>query len=109
MPYVFSFKSTSLKEGKKLYTQMYVRNMRANMPPPSYTIKLGGDRVKNDKGTFIVPNFTLDRPTTKEELQECKTWIGLIRGGTVKVDTSDEEIIEDVTPAAGPISEVTDY
>ena len=34
VPYVLSFKSTSYREGKKLFTQMYMRNRKANLPPP---------------------------------------------------------------------------
>lgn len=89
IPYIFSFKSTSIKEGKKLFTQMYVRCAKAGMPPAAYTIKIGGVRQKNDLGTFIVPNFTIDRKTTEAELTECLYWIKMIKGGKTKVDDSD--------------------
>lgn len=90
MPYMFSFKSTGLKEGKKLFTQMYIRNVRAGMPPPAYIVSIGGTRQKNDKGTFMVPNFELGRATTKEELMECKQWISLLKTGAVKIDTTSD-------------------
>jgi len=89
IPYIFSFKSTSIKEGKKLFTQMYVRCAKAGMPPAAYTIKIGGVRQKNDQGTFIVPNFAIDRKTTEAELTECLYWIKMIKGGKTKVDDSD--------------------
>jgi hypothetical protein len=89
IPYTISFKSTSIKEGKKLLTQMYMRNIRAGVPPAAFTIKLGGTRQKNDKGIFIVPNFTVDRKSTDVELQECLHWIKMIKSGRTKVDDSD--------------------
>lgn len=89
MPYVLSFKSTSLKEGKKLYTQMYVRNLKAQLPPAAYLFTIGGVRQKNEKGSFIVPNVSLGRRATNEELTECLSWLKLIKKGTVKVDNSD--------------------
>ena len=103
IPYVFSFKSTSIKEGKKLLTQMYVRNIRANLPPAANVIILGGVRRKNDKGVFIVPNYSLGRRTTDAELAECLNWIKLIRSGKAKADDSDipnENIVEMETVGA---------
>lgn len=99
IPYTMSFKSTSIKEGKKLLTQMYMRNIRAGLPPAAYTIKLGGTRQKNDKGIFIVPNFVSDRRATDQELQECLYWIGMIKSGQAKVDDSDVQGAADVEVA----------
>lgn len=97
VPYIFSFKSTSIKEGKKLFTQMYMRNIKSGLPPAAYTIKIGGVRQKNDKGIFIVPNYSVGRATTEAELQECLSWIKMIRAGRVKVDDSDlQDSIVDV-------------
>lgn len=91
IPYLFSFKSTSIKEGKKLFTQMYMRNLKAGLPPAAFSIKVGGIMQTNEKGSFVIPNYSLDRKATAEELQECLGWIKMIKGGAVKVDTSDEE------------------
>ncbi len=98
IPYVFSFKSTSAKEGKKLMSQMYMRNLRAGLPPPAFKIKLSGTRVKNDKGTFIVPNYSLSERTSAAELSVCKEWISTIRAGNARVDDSDvqNEIVGEV-------------
>jgi hypothetical protein len=94
IPYVFSFKSTSIKEGKKLFTSMYVRNMKAGLPPAAYTIKIGGVMQTNEKGSFVIPNYTLDRRATDKELAECLSWIRTIKGGQVRVDNSDEDHAE---------------
>ena len=89
VPYVLSFKSTSFREGKKIFTQMYLRNKKAGLPPPAYTFKLAGSKQKNDKGTFIVPSVELGRKATAEEISECLSWFKTIQQGTVKVDESD--------------------
>ena len=89
IPYIFSFKSTSIKEGKKLFTQMYMRNTRAGLPPAAFKIQVSGTREKNQKGVFIVPKYSLGEKATDAELSECLTWIGTIKQGKVKVDESD--------------------
>jgi hypothetical protein len=90
LPYVLSFKSTSIKEGKKLYTQMYVKNVKAGMPPAAYSVQIGGKMTTNDKGTFVVINYSPGRKTTDKELAECLQWIRTIRAGKTQVDSSDE-------------------
>ena len=89
IPYILSFKSTSFREGKKLFTQMYLRNKKANLAPPAYSFKLSGTKEKNDKGTFIVPTVEMGRASTAAEIADCLTWYKLIKGGGVKVDDSD--------------------
>ena len=94
VPYVLSFKSTSYREGKKLFTQMYMRNRKANLPPPGYTIVLSGVKQKNDKGTFVVPSLELGPLTPASHIAECLNWYKLIKKGSVKVDASEEETID---------------
>lgn len=101
MPYILSFKSTSYKEGKKLYTQMYMRNRKVGLPPPGYTIVLGLDKQKNDEGSWVTPSYELGRKSTPEEMQECLNWFKLINKGGVKVDDSDLESEVSVTMPEG--------
>jgi len=89
MPYMLSFKSTSIKEGKKLFTQMYVRNLRASLPPPGYVITVAGLKQKNDKGTYAVPTISVGRKSTAAEINECLSWFKLVKKGAVKVDERD--------------------
>jgi hypothetical protein len=101
LPYVLSFKSTSFREGKKMFTQMYLRNKVARLPPPGFTFKLAGLKTKNDQGTFIVPTVELGRKTTPEEINKCLDWYKLIMKGGVKVDDSDDTAVDvDSTPLA---------
>lgn len=87
LPYVFSFKSTSFSEGKKVYSQMYMRNVTQKLPPPAYTFKIGGTKEKNEHGTFIVPKVELGRRTTAAELNTCLHWFKQVT--KLKVDEKD--------------------
>lgn len=85
MPYVISFKSTSLRSGKVLSTQMYVRNRAAGLVPPAYVMELGGKKEKNDKGTFIVMETKPKGKTPDNLLIECLNWYKVIKAGGAKV------------------------
>lgn len=89
LPFVFSFKSTSYTEGKKIYSQMYMSNPSKRLPPPAYTFKIGGTKEKNDHGTFIVPKMELGRLTTADELASCLHWFKQV--SKLKVDEKDTE------------------
>lgn len=102
LPYYFSFKSTSMKEGKKLYTQMYVRNIRAGLTPAGHVMLISGERVKNDKGTFIVPTFSIGRKSTDAEVKECLEWLKMIKANKVKVH-EDTDIEEAAVGSSEPI------
>lgn len=91
MPYVISFKSTSLRSGKVLSTQMYVRNRAAGLTPPSYTMLLGGKKEKNDKGTFIVMDTKVKGRTSPELETECLNWFKVIKSGGAKVAAEKPE------------------
>ena len=92
VPYVLSFKSTSYREGKKLFTQMYMRNRKAGLAPAAYKFSLAGNRNKNDKGTFIVPTIELGTLTDAKHLEECFTWYKLVKKGDVKVDANEDSV-----------------
>ena len=89
LPYVLSFKSTSFREGKKMYTQMFMRNRAQQLPPNAFTFKVGGEKVKNDKGTFIVPSVELGRRTDTLEYTTTLDWFKKIKKDGVRVDDSD--------------------
>lgn len=97
MPYVISFKSTSLRSGKVLSTQMYVRNRAAGLVPPAYVMELGGKKEKNDKGTFIVMETKPKEKTSPELITECLNWFKVVKSGGAKVAAE--------TPEAAPAYE----
>lgn len=105
IPMVLAFKSTSYKEGKKLLTQMYLRNLKEKLPPPGYTIVLSGIKQKNDDGQWVIPQFELGRKSTPAEMTECLNWFKLINKGGVKVDESDIDDATDVSST--PVGEDT--
>ncbi len=97
MPYTLAFKSMSLREGKKLLNQMYVRNRRANLPPCGFHVVITGVKTSNDKGKFIVPTMELGPQAKQEEVAEAFYWYKMIKEGKVKVDESmDDAITTDI-------------
>lgn len=91
VPYVLAFRSTGYREGKKVFTQMYMRNRRAGLTPAAYSFELSGVRQKNEKGAFIVPSVSMGAATEAAHVAECLEWYKLIKKGTVKVDETNEE------------------
>lgn len=99
LPYIVGFKSTSLKAGKQLATQMYVKNKADGKVPPAKVISLGGTRKKNDDGTFVVLDISAKRDSTTEEIMECLNWFKTIKSGATKADNSD---VAPTSTAANP-------
>lgn len=105
MPYFIGFKSTSVKEGKKLFNMMYVRNTAAGLTPASYTFKIDGRREKNEKGTFVVPTVEQAAKTSAEHLQKAFYWFKKINGSAnVKLDEGEE-----AAPSAADSSSTGDF
>jgi hypothetical protein len=89
IPYILSFRRTSIKAGQKLAMQMFQRNAKAGLPPAAVTMKLSGKTVQNDEGEFVVMDVESARKTEKAEMQDAFEWYKLITAGKTKVDTSD--------------------
>lgn len=89
MPYVVSFRRTSLKAGKKLASQMFLANARAGKVPAAVTMSLSGKSVQNDDGQYVVQDIVPARESTDAEIKECLKWLKLIRAGQTKLDDSD--------------------
>ena len=89
LPYILSFKSTSNRAGKKLMTQMYVKNRAANKVPPATACELSLTDKENDKGQFCVQDVKASRPSTDKEIAAAFKWYKVINAGGVKVDNSD--------------------
>lgn len=90
IPYVVTFKVMSQKNGRALYTQMYVKNAGAKLSPAAYVMHLKADKEANDKGKFYVYNTTIARRSTAEEEKACLQWFKTIKAGQTTVDSSDE-------------------
>ncbi len=89
LPHVLSFKRTSIKAGKQLYTQMYIQNRTVGLPPAAFVMKLGGKKVTNNKGTFISLTVSPVRKASSDELNSALQWFKTFGNATVVVDNSD--------------------
>jgi hypothetical protein len=101
MPYVLSFRRTSLKAGQKIASQMFMTNLRAGKVPAAVSMLISGKDVSNDDGSFVVVDALPNRESTAEEIRECLNWLKMIRAGQTKVDDSD--IKEEVKKTDQPI------
>lgn len=94
IPYIVPFKSTSLRNGKILYTQVFVKNQvvvngKMIVIPPLKTMKVTVTKTSNDKGTFSIIGSEISRNSTLEEMKMCKQWKDVITSGMAVVDESD--------------------
>jgi len=89
MPYIVSFNRTSSRNGKKLFTQMFITNRQAGKVPPAKVISLFGKREKNDQGTFIVKDVKTSRDSTVKEVNACFDLYKMVQAGKTKVDNTD--------------------
>jgi len=89
LPYVLSFRSTSLKAGKKLYTHMYAKCLGTGIRPDAYHVRVSASKQKNDKGVFYVMDVRSGDKSTKAELDESLKWIRIVKAGQTKIDDSD--------------------
>jgi hypothetical protein len=89
LPYVISFKRSSIKAGKKLAMQMYIRNRDAKLPPAAVVCNISGKSVQNDDGEFVVMDVNTSRRATNEELECSLKWWQQVERGLTKVDESE--------------------
>ena len=89
LPVIIPFKSTSLKAGKKVVTQMDFKNKAAGLIPPAKAMELSATKVKNDKGTYAVLDAKEVRSSSKEEVASAFQWYQAVNAGNVKADDSD--------------------
>lgn len=89
LPVIIPFKSTSLKAGKKVVTQMDFKNKAAGLIPPAKAMTLTSIKTKNDKGVFAVYDVKEERNSTNEEVKAAFNWFKAVNAGNVKADDSD--------------------
>jgi hypothetical protein len=90
MPYVISFQSTSSGAGKKLVTQMYMRNLRAGKPVYAAVSSLTVTEQTTDDNTYGVMDVSVARESTKEELEACAGWARTIASGAARTETEHD-------------------
>lgn len=92
LPYLISFRMTSYKTGQDIST-IGLRARNVNKPMAVFTISLGCEFVKNDKGQYFVfktcgVKETKDFAKYSEMLYK---WYQVFRSGRVKVDEVEEQ------------------
>jgi hypothetical protein len=91
LPYILSFRRTSLRTGQKIATQMFLKNVKAGKTPASAVMSLSGTKQTNDKGTFVVTDAVYKRESKAGEIAEAFAWVKTIKEGGTRADTSDLE------------------
>lgn len=89
LPYIISFKGSSMRAGRSLFTQMYAINQKAGLTPASLVMRMGGSIESNNDGTFVVADVKPVRASKSAEIEAAFNWVKTIRSGAVKVDDSD--------------------
>lgn len=104
IPHILSFRRSSIKAGKKLATQMYIKNKDANKPPPAVMANIIATKDSNDKGTFGVMDVNFTKPTPDAYVKECLRWVKLILAGQAKIheESFNEDVKESVSDVTGP-------
>lgn len=107
LPKIFGFRRTSLRAGKKLYTQMYITNQSKNLPPPAVVIEITGKQVDGKKGSYIELDAKPVSNATPEALEIAFSWYKAIKKGDAKAD--DRELKDVQTTSSVNADEVKDY
>lgn len=104
IPYILSMRRTSLQAGKKLATQMFVKNVAARRPPPAVTMQISAGKQTEDKKTWAVMDVKPVSATKPEWMVEAFSWLQLIKAGKAKAHeesyNEDAKVAADV-PASG--------
>ena len=90
LPYLLTFRSTSVRCGKKINTIMYMRNLAAGRDPWAAVIKLSVTKTQNDKGTFGVFDVARQRASTPEEMARCAHWFNVVHAGKTEIAEEKE-------------------
>lgn len=93
IPYVITARRSSIKAGKKLATQMFVKNAAAGKTPAAIAIQVLSEKETNDAGTFAIMDVKPSRPAKSEWIVEAFKWLGLVQQGRAKVD--EESYVQD--------------
>lgn len=87
-PRIISFRVTSLRNGRKLLTQM-AQGLAGGKGPAAYHYLLMVKKDSNDKGTFAVLDIERREASTEEEQDAAFRWFETIGANKVKIDDSD--------------------
>ena len=85
LPYIISCRRSSLQAGKKIATQMYVKNTASGKTPAATVMSMSASKTTNDKKqTYAVMDAKPVRPAKQEHIVEAFKWFQLIQSGKAK-------------------------
>lgn len=101
-PYMLSFARMSSNTGKDIFSFGQKAQM-VNKPVCIYTIRLGAEILKNDKGTFFVSKVrgVSETKDLAKYIDSLKTWHTTFKSGKAIVDESDILEATEVVPKEG--------
>lgn len=86
IPYILSFRRTSLQAGKKLATQMFVKNRAAGKSPAAVIMEVTVGKQTQDKKTWAVADVKIGTAAAADMQAEAFKWFQLVSSKQVKVD-----------------------
>ena len=96
LPVVISFKSTSHKTGKRLFNQMYIANKQLRRAPAHNWIELSSANQESNGNRYKIMDFKLAEESSKENLDECLSWIRTFKSTTVFTSEESNDNSEEV-------------
>jgi hypothetical protein len=91
LPAVVTFKSTSLRAGKQLLTEAYVKNIKAGKNPASRYLALSSQKQKNDKGVYYVFAVKAMEETPIDVQREALQWVNTLKKEVPKIAGDEAE------------------
>lgn len=91
LPFVITFKMTSLRAGKVLFTLMFVENKEQKRSPAAKVVSLSANKTENDKGTYLVLSTEIVRDSKSHEERACLNVFRAMKQANYKIDDSDVE------------------
>jgi hypothetical protein len=104
IPYILSMRRSSLMAGKKLATQMYVKNTNAGKTPASTIMTVSCSKTTNDKKqTYAIMDIKPLKAAGDAYVREAFKWVSLIQQGKTKAheESYTEEAKVDNAEARG--------
>lgn len=89
LPYTIIFKGMSLRAGKQLFTEMFIKNKMAGKSPAAYKMNIMSEKMKNEKGTFYILKVGRGEAAPMAEQKRALDWFKSLKV-TEFVEAGDE-------------------
>jgi hypothetical protein len=84
IPYILSFSRTSMTAGRKLTTQMYVKNINSGKNPASMMMHVSAMKQTQDNKTWAILDVKPVAQTPEKMISDAFRWLQLIKTGAAK-------------------------